>query len=612
MTKILIRRGISDNLPTLAYGELGWTSDDNKLYIGTAAGNKEIGGDRRVIQWDITPGTVEHSEGQLHWNEDDKTLEIDTEVTGTAIQIGQEMVLRVTNKSGVDIQNGTVVYVNGVQGQRPTVALADSDTAITSHTTVGFATNLISDNNTGYITVFGLVRGLNTVGYTPGDVLYLSQTPGQYTTTIPQAPAHAVKLGHVLYNHSDEGVVLADVELGRHFDELHDVTVTSAANQDIIWYESAQSRWVNATLANSLDPLYIDADGDTMTGDLIIDAASGALIIADTASPTNAGGLTIGDGLITMKETTVPTADANYAKIWTQSDNNLYFQDGSGTSHILHGFPISQPYTITTQGLGVGASPWAGGFYLFSTASAWMSQSGGVKTWGNASVAYAAHAFAVLPSALGEASPNAPGELPDVAIRVTGTTINDQGSLQLSDSEVLTSACYYDVAGQARLRFGYVAPQYLETSKKFLGTVTFEAYYTSGSTDYGFPMNFGFCKYDDYNNNNFVIKGIEVVGYAGGNDSDIDFKLLHHNANDSAWEYSGAAFTPITSGKILASLATDHSTWDQIKTRGYFAWKRDNLDTFVEGSNNEGMMISTTTTAVNAIEYANIKVFIES
>jgi len=49
----------------------------------------------------------------------------------------------------------------------------------------------------------------------------------------------------------------------------------------------------------------------------------------------NMDGLSIEDGLLTLKETTTPTADANYGKIYTKNDNKLYFQDGAGVEHAL-------------------------------------------------------------------------------------------------------------------------------------------------------------------------------------------------------------------------------------------------------------------------------------
>ena len=38
-------------------------------------------------------------------------------------------------------------------------------------------------------------------------------------------------------------------------------------------------------------------------------------------------------GAITIKETSTPSAEADFGKIYTKSDNKLYFQDGAGTEH---------------------------------------------------------------------------------------------------------------------------------------------------------------------------------------------------------------------------------------------------------------------------------------
>ena len=34
-----------------------------------------------------------------------------------------------------------------------------------------------------------------------------------------------------------------------------------------------------------------------------------------------------------LEETTTPTAVVNYGKLYTKSDNKVYFQDGAGTEH---------------------------------------------------------------------------------------------------------------------------------------------------------------------------------------------------------------------------------------------------------------------------------------
>ena len=49
--------------------------------------------------------------------------------------------------------------------------------------------------------------------------------------------------------------------------------------------------------------------------------------------PSANADLTLGNGELCMAETTTPTADANFGKIYCKSDNKLYFQDGAGTEH---------------------------------------------------------------------------------------------------------------------------------------------------------------------------------------------------------------------------------------------------------------------------------------
>ena len=63
------------------------------------------------------------------------------------------------------------------------------------------------------------------------------------------------------------------------------------------------------------------------------------VVINDTQQ-TNAGIFQIGGGW-TFKESAAPTADVGYGKIWTDTDNELWFQSGDGASHLLHGDAFS-------------------------------------------------------------------------------------------------------------------------------------------------------------------------------------------------------------------------------------------------------------------------------
>ena len=187
-----------------------------------------------------TSFTNGHFEGQVHWDDNDKCLSYDTEVSGTRIQIGQEQVVRCTNKTGVTIANGSAIYVTGSQGQRPTIALAKADDINTSITTIGVTTNEIENNLTGYVTTFGLVRDFDTSAFSEGDFLYLSATTaGGLTNTLPTPPNIGVWIGVCLYSHATEGIIAVRTVNIQRLGYLSDVNDrgTRTANQAILWNE---------------------------------------------------------------------------------------------------------------------------------------------------------------------------------------------------------------------------------------------------------------------------------------------------------------------------------------------------------------------------------------
>lgn len=73
------------------------------------------------------------------------------------------------------------------------------------------------------------------------------------------------------------------------------------------------------------------AAGGSLTERLRI-SSGGAVSIAGTAPSLNAG-LFLNGGKLAIKETTTPTADTDWGKIYTKADNKLYFQSGDGVEH---------------------------------------------------------------------------------------------------------------------------------------------------------------------------------------------------------------------------------------------------------------------------------------
>lgn len=156
----------------------------------------------------------------------------------------QNLVTEVYNSTGATLTKGTVVYINGGQGNLPTVTKAIASSDSTSAQTYGVVRTDITNNNNGYVTVIGNIDNVDTQAYTAGTQLYLSgTTAGAWTSTKPYAPIHLVYVGIVVRSHPTQGVVEIRIQNGYEMDELHDVSAQSPNNGDILQYVSSTSLW---------------------------------------------------------------------------------------------------------------------------------------------------------------------------------------------------------------------------------------------------------------------------------------------------------------------------------------------------------------------------------
>ena len=88
------------------------------------------------------------------------------------------------NDTGVTITKGSVVYIDGVSGNTPTVALADANDAA-KMPAFGLAYADLADAATGSIITFGDITNVDTDGFVLDNPLYVSTTPGVLTQTKP-------------------------------------------------------------------------------------------------------------------------------------------------------------------------------------------------------------------------------------------------------------------------------------------------------------------------------------------------------------------------------------------------------------------------------------------
>jgi hypothetical protein len=221
------------------------------------------------------------------------------------INEAQNLITEVYNKTGATLTKGTVVYINGGQGNLPTVtkALATGDS--TSAQTYGIVRNNITNNNNGYVVVAGRISDLDTQAYTEGTQLYLSPTTaGTFTSTKPYAPNHLVYVGIVVRAHPTQGVIEVKIQNGYEMDELHNVAAQSPDNNDILQYKTATSLWTKvagttSNIAEGSNLYYTDARSRAA---LSFTAGSGAYnsTTGVITIPTNTNQLTNGAAFITL------------------------------------------------------------------------------------------------------------------------------------------------------------------------------------------------------------------------------------------------------------------------------------------------------------------------
>jgi hypothetical protein len=279
---------------------------------------------------DVATSGITPEIGRVHWNDDDQALNIHTGgSTKPTLQVGQEQWLRVRNNTGATLPNGCVVYVNGAQGNRPTVTSADVAGEALSSQTIGILTEEIANNGNGFCTTFGLVRGVDTAGLVEGDPIYLS-TSGTFTTTRPTSPNHEVRLGNIIFADATDGIIFTSVNNGWELYELHDVdnNVDNARVLDgyYIKSDSGSGLWTSGNFNDDV------ASTPTMT-DVI--ATSGNWDSTYTTVNTNSGNW---DNVYTSVNTnsgnwqnTYTTVNTNSATNWDNSNNTLQTVSDNGS-----------------------------------------------------------------------------------------------------------------------------------------------------------------------------------------------------------------------------------------------------------------------------------------
>jgi hypothetical protein len=192
------------------------------------------------IDFNTGSATPAWKSGRVFWDNTDGALAVYNAEQDITLQVGQENWVRVFNASGVLITDGTPVKLVGSHGDVPEIQLAQSvrisGSIEKSNQILGLATHDIEINTIGYVTVEGVVRGLNTNAFSDGDRLFVSSSAGKITNIPPPAPYEVIPVGIVVKaGPGGSGIIYVSTQQPIDFSDLSSVLVSGSYHYGDLW-----------------------------------------------------------------------------------------------------------------------------------------------------------------------------------------------------------------------------------------------------------------------------------------------------------------------------------------------------------------------------------------
>jgi hypothetical protein len=192
-------------------------------------------------------------EGRVFYDSSSGALAVYNWEQDVTLNVGQESWLRARNQTGTLITNGTVVRLLGAIGDRPTVepaqAIDQTNTFSLNNEIIGMATHDIEHGTDGFITTFGIVNGVNTAAFSAGDLLWVSQSAGQFTSVPPAPPFDKIFVGIVTRANPSNGSIFMTPLTSIHFHDISSVSASAYQMGDLWMYRSGSvgqaNAWIN-------------------------------------------------------------------------------------------------------------------------------------------------------------------------------------------------------------------------------------------------------------------------------------------------------------------------------------------------------------------------------
>src|SRR6056300_1194038 len=263
--------------------------------------------------------------------------------------------IRVINKTGADIAKGNTLYiVDSHNNNIANVALAKSDSSATMPC-IGVASDLILNGTEGLAVTYGKVSGVNTVGFTQGQTLYVSNTtPGGIMASKPYDTVNDVdqiqNLGICIIENSENNGIIFVTGIGRSNDIPNANIVTQNSQLNYVYVNNVNNDMLKIDPTHLLTKLQtlqqVTDTGATTTNEVSftntdtwsikasgnIYAASNITALEYYGDGTKLTGVALKTDL-TDNAARVSVLEANVVDLWDNVYSNATILDGA-TSNI--------------------------------------------------------------------------------------------------------------------------------------------------------------------------------------------------------------------------------------------------------------------------------------
>ena len=180
----------------------------------------------------------------------------------------------------------------------------------------------------GYVTAFGLVRGIDATGgaesWVNGQILYYDPSvTGGLTKTAPSAPNAKVQVCAVVYANANGSVFVRPTFGGALGQYEGDVGITSPANGDLLIRNQTDGKWVNAPLTAGTGISVTNGTGSVTVANTGVTSVSGTAPIASSGGTTPA---------ISISQATTSTDGYLSSTDWNTFNNKATYPSQTGNN----------------------------------------------------------------------------------------------------------------------------------------------------------------------------------------------------------------------------------------------------------------------------------------